>query len=143
MPGMIGVMQAIEAIKMIIGIGDPLIGRLVSFDALKLRFKEFKIRTTTTAGTGLTPHLITVDPSGNLWWSEGWVSSIGKLNPAVAKPGTNTGVAEYSYAPSCGSCGSHTSGIAADISKLSSISTSISAATRGRSGSIQLVAQAV
>jgi sugar lactone lactonase YvrE len=76
--------------------------------------KEFKIRTTTTAGTGLTPHLITVDPSGNLWWSEGWVSSIGKLNPAVAKPGTNTGVAEYSYAPSCGSCGSHTSGIAAD-----------------------------
>jgi adenylyltransferase/sulfurtransferase len=44
LPGMIGVMQAIEAIKMIIGIGDPLIGRLVSFDALKLRFKEFKIR---------------------------------------------------------------------------------------------------
>lgn len=44
LPGMIGVMQAIEAIKMIIGIGDSLIGRLVSFDALKLRFKEFKIR---------------------------------------------------------------------------------------------------
>ncbi len=44
LPGMIGVMQAIEAIKMIIGIGESLIGRLVSFDALKLRFKEFKIR---------------------------------------------------------------------------------------------------
>ena len=44
LPGMIGVMQAIEAIKLILGIGDPLIGRLVSFDALKLRFKEFKIR---------------------------------------------------------------------------------------------------
>jgi adenylyltransferase/sulfurtransferase len=44
LPGMIGVMQAIEAIKLIIGIGDSLIGRLVSFDALKLRFKEFKIR---------------------------------------------------------------------------------------------------
>jgi sulfur-carrier protein adenylyltransferase/sulfurtransferase len=44
LPGIIGVMQAIEAIKMIIGIGDSLIGRLVSFDALKLRFKEFKIR---------------------------------------------------------------------------------------------------
>ncbi|MBV8376942.1 MAG: molybdopterin-synthase adenylyltransferase MoeB [Verrucomicrobia bacterium] len=44
LPGIIGVMQAIEAIKMVIGIGDPLIGRLVSFDALKLRFKEFKIR---------------------------------------------------------------------------------------------------
>jgi molybdopterin/thiamine biosynthesis adenylyltransferase/rhodanese-related sulfurtransferase len=44
LPGMIGVMQAIEAIKLIMGIGDSLIGRLVSFDALKLRFKEFKIR---------------------------------------------------------------------------------------------------
>ncbi len=44
LPGIIGVMQAIEAIKLIIGIGDSLIGRLVSFDALKLRFKEFKIR---------------------------------------------------------------------------------------------------
>jgi sulfur-carrier protein adenylyltransferase/sulfurtransferase len=44
LPGIIGVMQAIEAIKLIIGIGDSLIGRLVSFDALKLRFREFKIR---------------------------------------------------------------------------------------------------
>jgi molybdopterin/thiamine biosynthesis adenylyltransferase/rhodanese-related sulfurtransferase len=44
LPGLIGVMQAIEAIKMIIGIGDSLIGRLVSFDALQMRFKEFKIR---------------------------------------------------------------------------------------------------
>ena len=44
LPGMIGVMQAIEAIKLIIGIGDSLIGRLVSFDALQMRFKEFKIR---------------------------------------------------------------------------------------------------
>jgi sulfur-carrier protein adenylyltransferase/sulfurtransferase len=44
LPGIIGVLQAIEAIKLIIGIGESLIGRLVSFDALKLRFKEFKIR---------------------------------------------------------------------------------------------------
>jgi sulfur-carrier protein adenylyltransferase/sulfurtransferase len=44
LPGIIGVMQAIEAIKLIIGIGDSLIGRLVNFDALQMRFKEFKIR---------------------------------------------------------------------------------------------------
>jgi len=44
LPGVIGVIQAIEAIKLIIGIGDPLIGRLVSFDALKMRFREFKVR---------------------------------------------------------------------------------------------------
>jgi sulfur-carrier protein adenylyltransferase/sulfurtransferase len=44
LPGIIGIIQAIEAIKLIMGIGDLLIGRLVSFDALKLRFREFKIR---------------------------------------------------------------------------------------------------
>src|SRR5438067_7554214 len=44
LPGIIGVMQAIEAIKLIIGIGEPLIGRLVHFDALKLKFREFKLR---------------------------------------------------------------------------------------------------
>jgi adenylyltransferase/sulfurtransferase len=44
LPGLIGVMQAIEAIKLVMGIGDPLIGRLVHFDALKLKFREFKLR---------------------------------------------------------------------------------------------------
>jgi molybdopterin/thiamine biosynthesis adenylyltransferase/rhodanese-related sulfurtransferase len=44
LPGIIGVLQAIEAIKLIIGIGEPLMGRLVHFDALKLKFREFKLR---------------------------------------------------------------------------------------------------
>jgi adenylyltransferase/sulfurtransferase len=44
LPGVIGVMQAIEAIKLIVGIGDPLVGRLIHFDALKMKFREFKIR---------------------------------------------------------------------------------------------------
>jgi adenylyltransferase/sulfurtransferase len=44
LPGIIGVMQAIETIKLIMGIGESLIGRLVSFDALKLKFREFKLR---------------------------------------------------------------------------------------------------
>ena len=44
LPGVIGVMQAIEAIKLIMGIGEPLPGRLVHFDALKMRFREFKLR---------------------------------------------------------------------------------------------------
>jgi adenylyltransferase/sulfurtransferase len=44
LPGIIGVMQAIEAIKLVIGIGEPLIGRLVHFDALNLKFREFKLR---------------------------------------------------------------------------------------------------
>ncbi len=44
LPGIIGVMQAIEAIKLIIGIGEPLLGRLIHFDALKMKFREFKLR---------------------------------------------------------------------------------------------------
>ena len=44
LPGIVGVMQAIEAVKLIVGIGEPLIGRLVHFDALKMRFREFKVR---------------------------------------------------------------------------------------------------
>jgi streptogramin lyase len=75
---------------------------------------EYKIRNTSTAGTGLTPHLITIAPGGNIWWSEGWVSSIAVLNLAAAQPGTNNGVTEYQYTPSCSTCGSHTSGISAD-----------------------------
>lgn len=44
LPGIIGVMQAIEAVKLIIGIGEPLLGRLVHFDALKMKFREFRLR---------------------------------------------------------------------------------------------------
>ncbi len=44
LPGVIGVMQAIEAVKLIIGIGEPLLGRLVQFDALRMKFREFKLR---------------------------------------------------------------------------------------------------
>ena len=44
LPGIVGCLQANEAIKVIIGIGEPLIGRLVHFDALKFRFRELKLR---------------------------------------------------------------------------------------------------
>src|SRR5215813_5481746 len=44
LPGVIGMLQAIEAIKLIVGIGDPLIGRLLHFDALKVQFRELKLR---------------------------------------------------------------------------------------------------
>jgi sulfur-carrier protein adenylyltransferase/sulfurtransferase len=44
LPGIIGVIQATEAVKLIIGQGEPLIGRLLLFDALKMKFKELKLR---------------------------------------------------------------------------------------------------
>ncbi|HEX3722125.1 MAG TPA: molybdopterin-synthase adenylyltransferase MoeB, partial [Nitrolancea sp.] len=44
LPGTVGTLQAIEAVKLILGIGDPLIGRLLRFDALEMSFREFKVR---------------------------------------------------------------------------------------------------
>jgi sulfur-carrier protein adenylyltransferase/sulfurtransferase len=44
LPGIIGSIQALETIKLIIGKGKPLIGRLLLFDALHLKFRELKLR---------------------------------------------------------------------------------------------------
>ncbi|HVT59072.1 MAG TPA: molybdopterin-synthase adenylyltransferase MoeB [Thermoanaerobaculia bacterium] len=44
LPGVIGALQANEVIKLIVGAGEPLIGRLLLFDALKMRFRELKLR---------------------------------------------------------------------------------------------------
>jgi len=44
LPGLVGVMQATEAIKLILGKGEPLIGRLLLIDALGMKFRELKLR---------------------------------------------------------------------------------------------------
>jgi adenylyltransferase/sulfurtransferase len=44
LPGLIGCIQATEAIKLILGKGSPLIGRLLLYDALRMTFQEFKVR---------------------------------------------------------------------------------------------------
>jgi adenylyltransferase/sulfurtransferase len=44
LPGVIGVIQATEAVKLILGNGAPLIGRLLHYDALNMTFREFKVR---------------------------------------------------------------------------------------------------
>src|SRR5437016_8094925 len=44
LPGIIGMLQANEAIKLILGVGEPLVGRLLYFDALKMKFREFNLR---------------------------------------------------------------------------------------------------
>ncbi|HEY6930062.1 MAG TPA: molybdopterin-synthase adenylyltransferase MoeB [Thermoanaerobaculia bacterium] len=44
LPGLLGVIQATETIKLILGSGDPLIGRLLLVDALGMRFRELKLR---------------------------------------------------------------------------------------------------
>jgi molybdopterin/thiamine biosynthesis adenylyltransferase/rhodanese-related sulfurtransferase/molybdopterin converting factor small subunit len=44
LPGIIGTIQATEAIKLIVGKGEPLIGRFLIYDALRMRFRELKLR---------------------------------------------------------------------------------------------------
>jgi adenylyltransferase/sulfurtransferase len=44
LPGIIGLIQATEALKLITGAGETLAGRLLHFDALKMKFREFKLR---------------------------------------------------------------------------------------------------
>jgi sulfur-carrier protein adenylyltransferase/sulfurtransferase len=44
LPGIVGCLQANEAIKLIVGYGEPLVGRLLTFDAQSTRFGEVKVR---------------------------------------------------------------------------------------------------
>jgi len=44
LPGAIGLVQATEAVKLVLGVGEPLIGRLLTYDALGMRFREVKLR---------------------------------------------------------------------------------------------------
>jgi molybdopterin/thiamine biosynthesis adenylyltransferase len=43
-PGTLGMLQATEALKLLLGIGDPLVGRLLIYDALDATFQELKLR---------------------------------------------------------------------------------------------------
>jgi len=44
LPGIVGVVQATEAIKLLLGQGEPLVGRLLTYDSLKMKFRELKLR---------------------------------------------------------------------------------------------------
>lgn len=44
LPGIVGALQANEALKLIVGYGDPLVGRLLTFDAQSTSFGEVKVR---------------------------------------------------------------------------------------------------
>jgi molybdopterin/thiamine biosynthesis adenylyltransferase/rhodanese-related sulfurtransferase len=44
LPGIVGSIQAVETIKLLLGLGNPLIGRYLTFDAADMEFREFKLR---------------------------------------------------------------------------------------------------
>jgi adenylyltransferase/sulfurtransferase len=66
LPGVLGTLQATEAIKLIVAQGEPLIGRLLLYDALELRFREFRVaRRPDCAVCGEHPSITELqDPAG-------------------------------------------------------------------------------
>jgi molybdopterin/thiamine biosynthesis adenylyltransferase len=44
LPGIVGTIQAVEAIKIILGLGDPLIGRILAIDTIEMSFRTFKLQ---------------------------------------------------------------------------------------------------
>ena len=61
LPGIIGTIQATEAIKLLTGIGEPLIGRFMIYDALRMRFRELKLpKDPQCAACGETPTITTL-----------------------------------------------------------------------------------
>jgi molybdopterin/thiamine biosynthesis adenylyltransferase/rhodanese-related sulfurtransferase len=44
LPGLVGTMQATEAVKLVLGVGEPLIGRLMMYDSLGMKFRSLKLR---------------------------------------------------------------------------------------------------
>ena len=44
LPGIVGSVQALEAIKLVLDLGEPIVGRLLAYDALEQSFRNFKVR---------------------------------------------------------------------------------------------------
>ncbi len=77
LPGVVGVMMATEAIKLIIGIGKPLIGRLVLYDALRMQFRELKVnRDESCPICGDNPEITELIDDYVRWYDEYWEEEI-------------------------------------------------------------------
>jgi adenylyltransferase/sulfurtransferase len=64
LPGMLGALQATETIKVLLGIGEPLVGRLLAFDALAMEWREFRFRRRADCAVcGATPTIRTLADS--------------------------------------------------------------------------------
>ncbi len=62
LPGVLGTIQATEAIKIILGLGEPLVGRLLTYDALDMQFREFPVsRRSDCAVCGTAPQIVSLD----------------------------------------------------------------------------------
>jgi len=92
LPGIIGTIQATEAIKVILGIGEPLIGRFLVYDALRMRFRELRLPKDPDCAVCGTHPAITA-----LREYEGYCDAVavspadGDLTPAALKARIDTG----------------------------------------------------
>lgn len=100
----------------------PQIGSFVPPSSGSLSTSAIKEYKTNSGSSAATPHLITFDGRGNIWWTEGTDGEIGRLIISQAANGTSNGVTEYKD-PGCVNIGGafipcqsgiHTSGIAVD-----------------------------
>jgi sulfur-carrier protein adenylyltransferase/sulfurtransferase len=96
LPGIVGAIQALEVIKLIIGKGEPLIGRLLLFDALGLRFREVRLRKNPECpACGLHPtihHLIDYDEFCGIRGQEARpVNTVPEMTPVQLKQKIDNG----------------------------------------------------
>jgi len=62
LPGVLGTIQATEAIKVVLGVGEPLLGRLLTYDALEMCFREFPVsRRPDCAVCGSAPRIVSLE----------------------------------------------------------------------------------
>jgi len=71
LPGVLGTIQATEAIKLIVGFGEPLVGRLLTYDAMDMRFGEFQFtRRDDCAVCGIKPTITELQDAPELCSAE-------------------------------------------------------------------------
>jgi len=85
LPGVVGVLMATEAVKLLVGIGNPLIGRLVLYDALRMQFHEFKVgRDENCAVCGDNPEITDLFEDYDIWYDEYWLKRSAEQVPTAA-----------------------------------------------------------
>jgi sulfur-carrier protein adenylyltransferase/sulfurtransferase len=94
LPGLIGVMQATEAIKLVLGLGEPLVGRLLLVDALAMRFRELKVKRDPrcpACGVGARPALVDEPASCAVGAAEASMASIPEVQVEELKRALDAG----------------------------------------------------
>jgi adenylyltransferase/sulfurtransferase len=99
LPGVLGTIQATEAIKLIVGAGEPLLGRLLTYDALAMRFAEFSFkRRADCAVCGDRPTITTPQDAPQLCTAEA-LASVRTLTPEqlcelIEEPGGHVAIVD-------------------------------------------------